>query len=85
VRTGRTFHDYPWLIHRLTYLRPNQERLHVRGYKKRGSTTTPFDVAVLNELDRHHLVGDEIDRVPDLGSHNAYAKQFIRDHKTYFW
>ena len=81
------FHGYPWLIHRLTYRRPNQERLHVRGYKEEGTTTTPFDMVVLNELDRFHLAGDVIDRVPGLGSRAAYAKQFIRDklldHKTY--
>jgi xylulose-5-phosphate/fructose-6-phosphate phosphoketolase len=81
------FHGYPWLIHRLTYRRPNQERLHVRGYKEEGTTTTPFDMVVLNELDRFHLVGDVIDRVPSLGSRAAYAKQFIRekllDHKAY--
>ena len=57
--------------------------MHVRGYKEEGTTTTPFDMVVLNELDRLHLVGDVIDRVPDLGSRAAYAKQFIRDHKTY--
>ena len=81
------FHGYPWLIHRLTYRRPNQERLHVRGYKEEGTTTTPFDMVVLNELDRFHLAADVIDRVPGLGPRAAYVKQFIRDklldHKTY--
>jgi xylulose-5-phosphate/fructose-6-phosphate phosphoketolase len=81
------FHGYPWLIHRLTYRRTNHEQLHVRGYKENGTTTTPFDMVVLNDLDRFHLVGDVIDRVPSLGSRAAYAKQFIRDklldHKAY--
>ena len=81
------FHGYPWLIHRLTYRRTNHANLHVRGYKEEGTTTTPFDMCVLNEIDRFHLAGDVIDRVPFLGSHAAYAKQAIRDalidHKTY--
>jgi len=73
------FHGYPWLIHRLTYRRANHKNLHVRGYKEEGTTTTPFDMAVLNELDRFHLVEDVIDRVPQLGARAAYAKQAIRD------
>jgi xylulose-5-phosphate/fructose-6-phosphate phosphoketolase len=73
------FHGYPWLIHRLTYRRTNHQNLHVRGYKEEGTTTTPFDMVVLNDLDRFHLVGDVIDRVPSLGSRAAYAKQYIRD------
>jgi xylulose-5-phosphate/fructose-6-phosphate phosphoketolase len=81
------FHGYPTLIHRLTYRRTNHKNLHVRGYKEEGTTTTPFDMVVLNDLDRFHLVGDVIDRVPSLGSRAAYAKQFLRDklldHKTY--
>jgi xylulose-5-phosphate/fructose-6-phosphate phosphoketolase len=81
------FHGYPWLIHRLTYRRTNHKNLHVRGYKEEGTTTTPFDMVVLNDLDRFHLVGDMIDRLPGLESRGAYAKQFIRDklidHKTY--
>ncbi|PWB78218.1 MAG: phosphoketolase [Candidatus Methylomirabilota bacterium] len=81
------FHGYPWLIHRLTYRRTNHKNLHVRGYKEEGTTTTPFDMAVLNDLDRFHLVGDVIDRVPSLGSRAAYITQFIRnkliDHKRY--
>ncbi len=81
------YHGYPWLIHRLTYRRNNHKNLHVRGYKEEGTTTTPFDMAVLNDLDRFHLVGDVIDRVSSLGSRGAYAKQFIRDklldHKHY--
>ena len=81
------FHGYPWLIHRLTYRRTNHPRLHVRGYKEEGTTTTPFDMVVLNDLDRFHLAGDVIDRVASLGSRAAYAKQFLRDklldHKNY--
>jgi xylulose-5-phosphate/fructose-6-phosphate phosphoketolase len=73
------FHGYPWLIHRLTYRRHGHENLHVRGYKEEGTTTTPFDMAVRNGLDRFHLVGDVIDRVPALGARAAYAKQAIRD------
>lgn len=81
------FHGYPWLIHRLTYRRTNHKNLHVRGYKEEGTTTTPFDMCVLNELDRFHLAQDVIDRLPQLGSRAAYAKQAIRDalldHKAY--
>ncbi len=81
------FHGYPWLIHRLTYRRNNHGNLHVRGYKEEGTTTTPFDMAVLNEIDRFHLAGDVIDRIPGLGAKAAYVKQFIRDrlidHKNY--
>jgi xylulose-5-phosphate/fructose-6-phosphate phosphoketolase len=81
------FHGYPWLIHRLTYRRTNHGNLHVRGYKEEGTTTTPFDMAVLNDLDRFHLVEDVIDRVPRLGSSAAYVKQALRDklieHKEY--
>jgi xylulose-5-phosphate/fructose-6-phosphate phosphoketolase len=81
------FHGYPWLIHRLTYRRTNHRNLHVRGYKEEGTTTTPFDMVVLNDLDRFHLVQDVIDRVPRLGARAAYFKQAIRDrlieHKQY--
>jgi xylulose-5-phosphate/fructose-6-phosphate phosphoketolase len=81
------FHGYPWLIHRLTYRRTNHKNLHVRGYKEEGTTTTPFDMVVLNDLDRFHLVEDVIDRVPKLGYIAAYAKQAVRDklieHKEY--
>ncbi|WP_455381820.1 phosphoketolase family protein, partial [Salinispira pacifica] len=81
------YHGYPWLIHRLSYRRTNHRNLHVRGYKEEGTTTTPFDMVVLNELDRYHLVSDVIDRVPRLGSRAAYALQMIRDklidHKNY--
>jgi len=81
------FHGYPWLIHRLTYRRTNHNNIHVRGYKEEGTTTTPFDMCVMNDLDRFHLVDDVIDRVPQLGARAAYAKQAIRDklieHKQY--
>jgi len=81
------FHGYPTLIHRLTYRRSNHKNLHVRGYKEEGTTTTPFDMVVLNDLDRFHLVGDVIDRLPQLGARAAYAKQAIREkllvHKEY--
>ncbi len=81
------FHGYPWLIHRLTYRRTSHANLHVRGYKEEGTTTTPFDMVVMNDLDRFHLAGDVIDRIPGLGARAAYAKQFLRDklldHKQY--
>jgi xylulose-5-phosphate/fructose-6-phosphate phosphoketolase len=81
------YHGYPWLIHRLTYRRTNHKNLHVRGYKEEGTTTTPFDMVVRNDLDRFHLVDDVIDRVPKLGYMAAYAKQAVRDkiieHKEY--
>ena len=73
------FHGYPWLLHRLMYRRTNHPNLHVRGYKEEGTTTTPFDMVVLNDLDRFHLVEDVIDRVPQLGPKAAYFKQSIRD------
>ena len=73
------YHGYPWLIHRLAYKRTNHENMHVRGFKEEGSTTTPFDMLVRNDLDRFHLVGDVIDRVPKLGASAAYAKQAMHD------
>ncbi len=73
------FHGYPTLIHRLTYKRTNHDNFHVHGYQEEGTTTTPFDMVVLNELDRFHLVGAVIDRLPQLGPAAAYAKQAIRD------
>jgi len=81
------FHGYPWLIHRLTYRRNNHKNLHVRGYKEEGTTTTPFDMAVINDIDRFHLCEDVIDRLPQLGSRSAYFRQRLRekliDHKHY--
>ncbi len=81
------YHGYPWLIHRLTYRRTNHDNLHVRGYKEEGTTTTPFDMTVLNDLDRFHLAGDVVDRVPRLQRIGAHFKQFLRDklaeHKQY--
>jgi len=73
------FHGYPWLIHRLTYRRTNHNNLHVRGYKEEGTTTTPFDMTVLNDLDRFHLVMDVIDRLPQLGLIAAHVKQQMHD------
>src|SRR5574338_424444 len=81
------FHGYPWLIHRLTYRRTNHANLHVRGYKEEGTTTTPFDMCVLNDLDRFHLVMDVIERVPKLTAIGAHVLQAMRDklidHKQY--
>jgi xylulose-5-phosphate/fructose-6-phosphate phosphoketolase len=76
------YHGYPWLIHRLTYRRTNHSNLHVRGYKEEGTITTPFDMAVLNDLDRFHLAGDAIARLPQLGARMAYLKQALRDQLT---
>ncbi len=73
------YHGYPWLVHRLTYRRTNHKNLHVRGYKEEGTTTTPFDMVVMNDMDRFHLVADVIDRVPRIGTDAAYVKQEIRD------
>jgi xylulose-5-phosphate/fructose-6-phosphate phosphoketolase len=81
------FHGYPWLIHRLTYRRTNHDNFHVRGYKEEGTTTTPFDMVVMNDLDRFHLVMDVIDRVPKLERIGAHVKQAMRNkllgHKQY--
>jgi xylulose-5-phosphate/fructose-6-phosphate phosphoketolase len=73
------FHGYPWLIHRLTYRRTNHPNIHVRGYKEEGTTTTPFDMVMLNDLDRFHLVIDVIDRVPGLGVRCAGLRQEMAD------
>ncbi|HEV7203256.1 MAG TPA: phosphoketolase family protein [Jatrophihabitans sp.] len=73
------YHGYPWLIHRLTYRRANHHNIHVRGYKEEGTTTTPFDMVMLNDLDRFHLVMDVIDRVPGLGSRAASLRQEMAD------
>jgi xylulose-5-phosphate/fructose-6-phosphate phosphoketolase len=73
------YHGYPWLIHRLSYRRANHEHLHVRGYKEEGTTTTPFDMVMLNDLDRFHLVVDVLDRVPGLGSTTAELRQELID------
>jgi xylulose-5-phosphate/fructose-6-phosphate phosphoketolase len=81
------YHGYPWLIHRLTYRRNNHDNLHVRGYKEEGTTTTPFDMTVLNEIDRFHLAIDVVDRVPRLQKVGAHFQQSLRDllvkHKQY--
>jgi xylulose-5-phosphate/fructose-6-phosphate phosphoketolase len=81
------FHGYPWLIHRLTYNRTNNHNIHVRGYKEEGTVTTSFDMTVLNEMDRFHLVMDAIDRLPQTGSRGTYLKQTLQDkliaHKEY--
>ena len=81
------YHGYPWLIHRLTYRRHNHDNIHVRGYKEEGTTTTPFDMTVMNDLDRFHLAGDVVDRVPKLMNVGGHFKQFLRnklvEHKQY--
>ena len=81
------FHAYPWLIHRLTYRRPNHDNFHVRGYKEEGTITTPFDMTVLNELDRFHLVMDTIDRLPGTGAKGTHLKLQLQakliEHKLY--
>ena len=81
------FHGYPWLIHRLTYRRTNHANLHVRGYKEEGTITTAFDMTVLNDLDRFHLMMDAIDRLPQVGGRGVYLKQQFADklveHRRY--
>ena len=81
------YHGYPWLIHRLTYRRPNHKNFHARGYKEEGTTSTPFDMVVMNDLDRFHLVIDVLDRAPQIRHRAAYVKQAMRDkiieHKQY--
>jgi len=76
------FHGYPWLIHRLAYRRTNHANLHVRGYKEEGTTTTPFDMVMMNDLDRFHLVIDVIDRVPGLGSKAGHVRQKMVDERV---
>lgn len=73
------FHGYPWLIHKLTYRRTNQERIHVRGYKEEGNINTPLELAIRNQVDRFNLVIDVIDRVPHLGSAAAYVKERMKN------
>ncbi len=75
------YHGYPWLIHRLTYRRTNHDNLHVRGYKEEGTTTTPFDMVMLNDLDRYHLVMDVIDRVPGLADRAGHVRQLMADSR----
>src|SRR5439155_20431418 len=75
------YHGYPWLIHRLTYRCRGHANLHVRGYIEEGTTTTPFDMVMLNDVDRFHLVMDVIDRVPQLGSHAALLRQEMGDER----
>ena len=81
------FHGYPWLIHRLTYRRTNHKNLHVHGYREEGTTTTPFDMVVLNDMDRFHLVEAVIERLPQLGARAAYFQQAVEEklieHKQY--
>ena len=82
------FHGYPKLIHHLTYKRTNHDQMHVHGYKEEGTTTTPFDMVVLNDLDRFHLVCDAIDRLPQLKKHGganvqALLQEKLREHKQY--
>ena len=76
------YHGYPTLVHRLTYRRTNHDNIHVRGYKEEGTTTTPFDMVMLNDLDRYRLVMDVIDRVPSLGSHAASLRQEMVDTRA---
>jgi xylulose-5-phosphate/fructose-6-phosphate phosphoketolase len=75
------YHGYPWLIHRLTYRRSNHANIHVRGYKEEGTVTTPFDMVMLNDLDRFHLVMDVIDRVPGLASRAGHVRQLMVDRR----
>ena len=73
------YHGYPWLIHRLTYRRTNHDNIHVRGYKEEGTTTTPFDMCVMNQMDRFDLAIDALDRLPELGSRTAHAREALKD------
>jgi xylulose-5-phosphate/fructose-6-phosphate phosphoketolase len=81
------YHGYPWLIHRLIYRRHGHPNFHVRGYKEEGTTTTPFDMVMLNDLDRYHLVMDVVDRVPGLGPRAAGLRQRMVDarHRARTW
>ncbi|WP_416377478.1 phosphoketolase [Arthrobacter sp. JZ12] len=79
------YHGYPWLIHRLTYRRTNHDNIHVRGYKEEGTTTTPFDMAMLNQIDRYQLAMDVIDRVPSLQSTQAGLRQHFQDERQKAW
>jgi len=79
------YHGYPWLIHRLTYRRTGHDNLHVRGYIEEGTTTTPFDMVVMNNMDRFHLVMDVIDRVPGLSRTAAWLRQQMTDTRTRHW
>ena len=76
------YHGYPWLIHRLTYRRTNHDNLHVRGYREEGTTTTPFDMTMLNDLDRFHLVIDVIDRVPEPRGAGRRSARRCRTHDS---
>jgi xylulose-5-phosphate/fructose-6-phosphate phosphoketolase len=76
------YHGYPWLIHRLTYRRTNHSDMHVRGYMEEGTTTTPFDMVMMNDLDRFHLVMDVIDRTPGLPGRLAHLRQEMVDART---
>jgi len=76
------YHGYPWLIHRLTYRRTNHHNIHVRGYKEEGTTTTPFDMLVMNDMDRFKLVMDVLDRVPDLGTETSLLRQRMQDMRA---
>ena len=75
------YHGYPWLLHRLMYRRTNHANLHVRGYKEEGTTTTPFDMVMLNDLDRFHLVMDVIDRVPGLSERAAHLRERMSEQR----
>jgi xylulose-5-phosphate/fructose-6-phosphate phosphoketolase len=81
------YHGYPWLIHRLAYRRSNHRNLHVRGYKEEGTITTPFDMAVLNDMDRYHLANDAVVRLPHLGEAAQTVKRYVADrlaeHRAY--
>jgi xylulose-5-phosphate/fructose-6-phosphate phosphoketolase len=79
------YHGYPWLIHRLTYRRTGHANIHVRGYIEEGTTTTPFDMVVMNNMDRFHLVMDVIDRVPGLNRTAAWLRQQMADTRTRHW